>query len=528
MRLRELTRFALGGLWRQKVRTILTLIGVTVGTCALAFSLALGLGLRAFIDSEFQGRRDFWRIHVHLAEPDVDVKSVPENDRDKVTVHGQMTEERRARIEKALLEKYLSISFRKPPALLTPQKLAEIAALPDVEEVRATRNSPGRVWLGERSAMGTVVAGRTTDLSPRLIAGRLPNPDADELLISEFTLYQLGVRDDAQIEAILGRPIALEAGGVRLAQPMALARALTGRNSTDDLSRGQANALKKLTDALPHALDTFDLTPEERRELEALLKKKADYDDLRPDSGKVATGTFRIAGVIRLATKKDKKNADPLAAYELQGDIFIPQAASERLFHQLTWARELGYFTAEVMVKPNGDLQGTVDAIESMGFETYSALKWFGAAKREVTLIAAGLNLFSLIALFVAGIGIMNTLITSVVERTREIGILKAIGATSGQVLGIFLMEGAAIGLIGSGLGLGLARLLAIPADNWVHGYIEKQIHGEKLLTETIFTFPWWLWGASVFFAVVLTTSAAWYPARRAARIDPILALKYE
>src|SRR5207248_11438216 len=129
---------------------------------------------------------------------------------------------------------------------------------------------------------------------------------------------------------------------------------------------------------------------------------------------------------------------------------------------QRPWAREFGFHSVEVRVKPGGDMAGTVAAVEAMGYGTFSALKWFGAAKKEVTLIAAGLNLFALVALFVAGIGITNTLVTSVVERTREIGILKAVGATRGQVLGIFLTEGAAIGLFGSMLGLAAARLLVI------------------------------------------------------------------
>ena len=64
MTLRTLTSFALQGLWRQKVRTTLTLVGVMVGTCALAFSLALGFGLRTFIDHQFKGRDDFWRVVV--------------------------------------------------------------------------------------------------------------------------------------------------------------------------------------------------------------------------------------------------------------------------------------------------------------------------------------------------------------------------------------------------------------------------------------------------------------------------------
>lgn len=77
MRLGGLVRFALGGLWRQKVRTGLTVAGVAVGACGLAFSLALGIGLREFIDREFKGRPAFWTVHVHpgggkpVAEADI-------------------------------------------------------------------------------------------------------------------------------------------------------------------------------------------------------------------------------------------------------------------------------------------------------------------------------------------------------------------------------------------------------------------------------------------------------------------------
>jgi putative ABC transport system permease protein len=114
------------------------------------------------------------------------------------------------------------------------------------------------------------------------------------------------------------------------------------------------------------------------------------------------------------------------------------------------------------------------------------------------------------------------------VERTREIGILKSVGATRGQVQGIFLTEGTTIGLTGAVIGLALARVLAIPADKWVHSLIQKQTNGEPLVTSTIFVFPWWLWAGGVVFAVLVTTAAAYYPARRAAKIHPIEALRYE
>jgi putative ABC transport system permease protein len=162
-----------------------------------------------------------------------------------------------------------------------------------------------------------------------------------------------------------------------------------------------------------------------------------------------------------------------------------------------------------------------------MGYRTHSATKWFAGAKREVTLIAAGLNLFAMIALFVAAVGITNTLVTSVIERTREIGILRAIGATRGMIVALFLAEGAMIGLLGAGFGLALARSLAAGADDWVRGLINGQMDGNKMLSTTVFVFPWWRWVGSGCFTVVVTTMAALYPARRAARIHPIEALRY-
>src|SRR5204862_5376257 len=135
--------------------------------------------------------------------------------------------------------------------------------------------------------------------------------------------------------------------------------------------------------------------------------------------------------------------------------------AGDAHFSRLSWVKDRGVYSADVRVRPGGDLPGTVDAIEAMGFKTHSGAKWFAAAKREVTLIAAGLNLFALIALFVASVGITNTLVTSVIERTKEIGILRAVGATRGQIMSLFLLEGAIIGLLGAAFGLALSRGLA-------------------------------------------------------------------
>ncbi len=529
MTVRELTRFALGGLWRQKVRTTLTLIGVAVGTCALAFSLSLGFGLREFVEKEFKGRDDFWRITVHLGDPPTEASDAPP---EKVTVRGNVSEERKERIHEALVERFLAGRPRRAPVPLTPEKIAAIAALPDVLEVRTYRTADTRITAegGEKPATGLAASGPLADLQSRLIAGRLPSSDdAKEIVVSELVLYDLGMGDDADLERSLGLPLRVEVGGIRNAQPLALARALTGLIPGNDLSAAQRDVLEKMIKALPQKLDAFDLTAAERAELRRLLDTKHHPEEERPwDSSATVADTYRICGVVRLMNKQDRKKAGPLVNWELTGaNVLLPPGTGRELFERLPWGKDGELFTADVRVRPGSNLQTIGDAIDAMGYRTFSGAKWFASAKREVTLIAAGLNLFALIALFVAGIGITNTLVTSVVERTKEIGILRAVGATRGQILGMFLAEGAFIGLVGSALGLALARGLAIPADTWVQHILQTQIEEEKLLSSSVFEFPWWLWLGSIAFALFVTTAAAYYPARRAARVHPIEALRY-
>ncbi|HUR54671.1 MAG TPA: FtsX-like permease family protein, partial [Gemmataceae bacterium] len=432
-------------------------------------------------------------------------------------------------IRESLVEKHLNSGTLKSGSALTPDAIAEIKAMPDVTEVRTFRFQEGRVWVGDKAKSASVAAGNLSGMTDRLTAGRVPGEQADELLVSEFILYELGLRSDAEFDAVVGKKVALEIGGVQNTRSMTLARVLSGRFATGEMTKDQAAALEKLTAALPKAIDAFDLTPGERAGLKALIEAKPKTPELPWQSGDTARGEFVVSGVVRPTSREDDKRASPLAAWELRrGNVLLPTDPGERLFMKLEWMKEHGFPMAEVRVKPGGDMPGLVAAIEKMGFTTYSSLKWFNNAKREVTMIAGGLNLFALVALFVAGIGITNTLVTTVVERTREIGILKSVGATRGQVQGIFLAEGTTIGLTGAMMGLALARVLAIPADKWVHSLIQKQTNGEPLVTNTIFVFPWWLWAGGVLFAVVVTTAAAYYPARRAAKIHPIESLRYE
>jgi putative ABC transport system permease protein len=122
------------------------------------------------------------------------------------------------------------------------------------------------------------------------------------------------------------------------------------------------------------------------------------------------------------------------------------------------------------------------------------------------------------IALIVAGIGIANTMYMSIIERTREIGIMKAIGASNRNVLEIFLMEAALIGLIGGiigdMLGIGFSEVLGLVLRNYGLNF------GTKVTTELL--------ALGLTFSVTVAVLFGFLPARKAAKMNPIEALRYE
>lgn len=235
--------------------------------------------------------------------------------------------------------------------------------------------------------------------------------------------------------------------------------------------------------------------------------------------------TLKIVGI---------SEADPDAMRgPTRARVFIPLQLAENL-HVMqpsdlrdttnVLAGKQTYTTVEARVKSPTEVQAVEDAIKKMGFNTFSITDATKSLRRFFAVLDLFLGIFGSLALAVASIGIINTLVMAILERRREIGIMKAIGASDADVRGLFFAEAGAMGIVGGMLGVLLGWALGRLINLGTNVYLRRQ----HFPPEQIWYVPWWLVSGAIVFAVVVSLLSGLYPAARAARLDPVQALRYE
>ena len=182
------------------------------------------------------------------------------------------------------------------------------------------------------------------------------------------------------------------------------------------------------------------------------------------------------------------------------------------------------YTTVEVRVKSPQYVPSVEEAIKKQGFNTFSIVDATTSLRRFFAVLDLFLGIFGSLALAVASIGIVNTLVMAILERRREIGIMKAIGASDADVRGLFFAEAGAMGVFGGGLGVALGWTIGRVINLGTNIYLKRQ----HFPPEQIWSGPWWLVGGAIAFSIVVSLLSGLYPASRAARLDPVQALRYE
>lgn len=181
----------------------------------------------------------------------------------------------------------------------------------------------------------------------------------------------------------------------------------------------------------------------------------------------------------------------------------------------------------QLLVIAEQDVQvtlGVTEEITNRGFNAMSTNSIVESLSSTFSLIQAVLGGIASIALLVAAIGIANTMVMAVLERTREIGLMKALGARNRDILSVFITEATTIGLLGGVTGVALGVALAQIVDLFAASYLSSS--GSE--ASSVVAIPLWLPLFSIGFSMFIGMAAGIYPAFRAVQLDPVNALKHE
>jgi lipoprotein-releasing system permease protein len=251
--------------------------------------------------------------------------------------------------------------------------------------------------------------------------------------------------------------------------------------------------------------------------------------------------TFPTAGVPPKATSDDFTVVDFYESKMSEYDasfVFVPIRKLQELRGMIDPSTGAGMVNSiEIKLKPGADGNAVRDKLRAaFASELYGVYTWRdkqGALLAAVQLETAILNVLLFLIIAVAGFGILAIFYMIVVEKTRDIGILKSLGASGRGVMGIFLAYGLSLGLVGSGVGLAVG-LLFVHYINQIADLLGR-ITGHPLFDPQIYYFyriPTIVTPQTVFWIVAgalgIAVLASVLPARRAARLHPVEALRYE
>lgn len=478
----DILHLALRNLRQAKLRAILTTMGVIVGVAVIVTMVSFGLGLQGNMLARFKALDFFNEIQVFgqglstLAGLD---RRAPDEDR------------QRSRTDKA------------PIRILDEAGVMEIAAIPGVAYVEPNVAFSSYIRANNKVISQYIVGANIPNAASRFqqfSAGNMISaPNADEAVVTERFMRNFGFEKPADA---VGKTLELlapedEAGS-------------EGRNEED-------------------APNFFGIPLED----DGLDESAADG---------IKTRAFRIAGVLN-AEIKEGIGQGGLRGLMPAAGVYIPLSIAHDWSKQnrgpmgrvaLSLARTKGslgegqtegYDSAVVRVTDPVMITDVRKQITDKGFGSFSIVDQIEQIRTVFLIIDSVLALLGGISLLVASFGIANTMIMSILERTREIGIMKAIGAEDREIKLIFFVEAAVIGVFGGVVGVLLAWGIDGLANNLAYRFILKP-QGASFVD--FFSLPPYLSIGAILFALLVSILAALYPASRAARIDPVRALRHD
>src|SRR5712672_1516013 len=465
MKLRDLSELAARNLREAILRNSLTTLGVAVGVASLVAMLSLGVGLQTLANDRLTKSGLFDAIFV--------------NSRRDFRGGGPGGDGPR--------KPPVSSPSDKPkenPKPLDESARLQFAALPNVTDVYPQIRFFTDVRFDNNNystnVLGVPESSRSMSGFSGIIGKYFSSPTAEEAILQQDFAKDLS----AQPASLVGKEITL-----RYAERRTL--------SSDEIAK------EKDIDAQLDAMMSGGISIVTReKKLRVVGVIESD-----PSAGIGGFGGGRVFLPIRVAEQLHAAQANDVQDFVRGGGSGKPT-----------------YAALTVRVKNPKHVLQVEDAIKKQGYNAFSLLDAARSLRLVFTVFDLFLGLFGSLALTVASLGIINTLVMAILERRREIGILKALGATDADVKNLFFAEAGAMGLVGGLLGVTLGWLIGQALTWGTTIYLRRQ----DLPSVKISSVPWWLAASAILFAIVVSLAAGLYPASRAAKLNPVEALRYE
>jgi len=471
MKIFDLFRMCLKNLVKRMVRTLMTVSGVVIGTCAIIVMLSLGIGLNQSFDEMIQEIADLTMINVW-----------PSYTQNLATGEYEETP-----INDASVKEILEIPHVQAA---TPQMSYYGVIMIYTDSGYVYYDDITGVYLDQMEYFGyTLEEGRWLIGEDGKYAGYFGSESA-------YYFFDYELDEDERWENFWQ----IDADGNRLPPEI---------NIYEEELYIAPIPIKKDSDEYWNRYDfeTFFSNP----------AMQAEYAQLF-----TALGSFMT----------DDKN------YETRYGVYLDIPVIRELVKQYNelndenYSIEETYYSLRVRVDDMNNTREVTEALTAMGYDTYSAesmRQQFQGFTNILQMILGGL---AMISLLVAAIGISNTMVMSITERTREIGVMKVLGCSLGNIRTLFLMEAGSIGFFGGILGVaasyGLSSLMNNILPEIMGGSSELGDVGMLLGSGNVSVIPLWLVGVGLVFATCVGLVSGFLPANRAVKISPLEAIRHD
>lgn len=529
MKISDILGMSITNLWRRKIRTFLTVLGVVIGTASIVVMLSLGLGLKQAMMAEVSTAGGLTEI---MVSSDSDYGS------------GELL------LDDSTIEKFMGIEHVKSVEPQLYYSMPLMAGRYEADDVMII-GVPHSFFEDTELETGTFPEeasdDKPSDGSLTLLFG---NQVLGESFYESATgVYPYWERDELPDVDLMTEPVF--GGIIKEEADTDNDSTSTSSSVTNDVDPIFANDSDDFdsefsSDDFGSGDDSDDDSDDDAGSAQQSTSSSfdsfdSDFDDF--DTGNNMSYTVFTSDVKRIPVKVCGITAGTDSDYTEYSYSCYADMETLKEFIKKNYGlndivpgqpvdrdgkpyKELKYSQFVVNVDKSDYVEDVLQTIQEMGYHGEANKEWLEEIEKEFMIIEAVLGGIGAVAMLVAAISIANTMTMSTYERTKEIGVMKVLGCSLGNIRSMFLSEAAFIGFLGGAAGVLLSFILSIVLNRFVAPTVmEDYGYGAGVNISYI---PLWLVLMAIVFATVIGMLAGFFPAQRATKLSPLAAIRNE